>query len=216
MNIAIIDYGSGNLRSAANAFAVVAHKSSDRVVITSDPEYLAKADKLVLPGVGAFADCMQGLENLTGMKESLEEQVVVRGKPFLGICVGLQLTADIGLEYGRRAGFGWIPGKVVKINPNHGSQKRPLKVPHMGWNRLLITGSGHPLFNGIDEGSYLYFVHSFHLEVQNKQHRLAVAEYGQTLTAAAGRDNIVGTQFHPEKSQWAGLKIIDNFLAWRP
>jgi len=213
MSVAIIDYGSGNLRSAAKAFERSAREAgySGGVAVTSDPEDVRRADHIVLPGVGAFADCRRGLDAVGGMVEALEEAVLKGGKPFLGICVGCQLMATRGLEKETSAGFGWIPGDVVEIAPSDPE----LKVPHMGWNEL--TGrADHPLLAGIPEGLDAYFVHSYHLLAADPEHVLATAEYGGPVTAMVGRDNLAGTQFHPEKSQSLGLALIANFLAWRP
>jgi glutamine amidotransferase len=218
MRVAIIDYGSGNLRSAAKAFAWAADAAgeADAVRVTADPVDLAWADHIVLPGVGAFAECKRGLDAVAGMREALEEQVIGRGKPFLGICVGMQLTATEGHEHRTTAGFGWLPGKVVGIAPGDGADGRPLKVPHMGWNQLSLASGGHPVLDGLSDGAHVYFVHGYHLCVEHDQHLLATTDYGQAVTAVVGRDNIVGTQFHPEKSQAVGLRLISNFLAWRP
>ncbi|MBZ8133555.1 imidazole glycerol phosphate synthase subunit HisH [Afifella sp. IM 167] len=213
MSVAIIDYGSGNLRSAAKAFERAAREAgySGGVAVTSDPEAVRRADHVVLPGVGAFADCRRGLDALSGMVEALEEAVLKDGKPFLGICVGCQLMATRGLEKETSAGFGWIPGDVVEITPSDPQ----LKVPHMGWNELSGRAD-HPLLAGIPEGLDAYFVHSYHLVAADPEHILATAEYGGPVTAMVGRENLVGTQFHPEKSQDLGLALIANFLAWRP
>jgi len=213
MTVAIIDYGSGNLRSAAKAFERRARElqTGDAIVVTGDPDAVAKADRVVLPGVGAFADCMHGLEGLDGMVEALTEAAVAKGKPFLGICVGTQLMADAGLEHGRHPGFGWIHGEVREIEPDD----RALKVPHMGWNALRVL-KPHPVLEGLGDGTDVYFVHSYHLVAKNAGDVLATVDHGGAVTAAVGRDNIVGTQFHPEKSQAAGLRLIGNFLRWRP
>lgn len=213
MTVAIIDYGSGNLRSAAKAFERRAAElgTGDSVVVTSDPGAVAKADRIVLPGVGAFADCRRGVGALDGMMDALTEAVLRRGRPFLGICVGMQLMATRGLEHGETPGFGWIPGEVERLAPNDPE----LKVPHMGWNELLIT-MPHPVLAGIEPGAHAYFVHSYHLRVRVPEHRLAHVHYGQMVTAVVGRANMVGTQFHPEKSQATGLRLIANFLSWRP
>ncbi len=208
MTVAIIDYGSGNLRSAAKAFE---RQSDEPVMVTGDPAAVARADRIVLPGVGAFGDCKRGLESLDGMCDALEDAVIGRGRPFLGICVGMQLMADVGLEHGRHAGFGWIGGEVRAIAPADPA----LKVPHMGWNELSV-GRDHPVLAGLDNGTHVYFVHSYHLVAADPADVLATTDHGGAVTAAVARDTMIGTQFHPEKSQAAGLRLIANFLAWRP
>ena len=213
--ITIIDYGSGNLRSAANAFerAVREAAADAEILVTADPDRVRKADRIVLPGVGAFADCRAGLDAVTGMVDVLEERVTRAGTPFLGICVGMQLMAEEGREKAVTMGLGWIPGAVVRIEP-----KGDLKVPHMGWNTLTFHRP-HPLLNGIPDGEnglHAYFVHSYHLATATPETLIATADYGQQVTAIVGRDNIFGTQFHPEKSQTLGLAIIRNFLEWAP
>ncbi len=214
MSVAIIDYGSGNLRSAAKAFerAVREAGRSDPVIVTADPEDVRKAERVVLPGVGAFADCKAGLLALPGMAEALNEAVITRGTPFLGICVGMQLMAEFGREYGNHEGFGWIPGEVVALEPDDPA----LKIPHMGWNELEIVAAGHPVLAGLRSGSHAYFVHSYGMRCADAAHVLARVDYGGPVTAMIGRDNMVGTQFHPEKSQRTGLALITNFLNWRP
>ena len=212
--IAIIDYGSGNLRSAANAFERAVRESATdvEIVVTDDPERVRKADRIVLPGVGAFADCRAGLDAVTGMVDVLEERVTRRGVPFLGICVGMQLMAEEGREKAVTRGLGWIPGAVVRIEP-----KGDLKVPHMGWNTLTFH-KPHPLLAGIpdgEDGLHAYFVHSYHLATDSADTLIASADYGQKLSAIVGRDNMLGTQFHPEKSQTLGLTLIVNFLRWK-
>ena len=218
MSVAIIDCGSGNLRSAAKAFEKMATKTTGPVYVTKCPDVVAKADFIVLPGQGAFPNVKKGLDSIPGLRESLKEQVVDCGKPFLGICVGMQLMADVSHEYVPTDGLGWVPGEVSKIDPNRYLKKedKPLKVPHMGWNAVTIYDSGHPVLNNIDNGSYFYFVHSFQLTVEKKNHLIATTDYGIMITAVVGRDNMIGTQFHPEKSQGVGLRLIQNFLAWRP
>jgi len=213
MLTAIIDYGSGNLRSAAKAFerAAGASDARERVVVTSRPDEVAAADRLVLPGQGAFADCRRGLASVPGLEDALCDAVIARGRPFFGICVGMQLMADRGREFEIVDGLGWIGGEIVPIEPADPS----FKIPHMGWNELAIARP-HPVFDGVADGSHTYFVHSFHFAVADKSDLLAIADYAQAVTAAVGRDNMVGTQFHPEKSQEAGLRLIANFLAWRP
>ncbi|MEX0695302.1 MAG: imidazole glycerol phosphate synthase subunit HisH [Rhodospirillales bacterium] len=214
MSVAIVDYGSGNLRSAAKAFerAVAEAGLTLPVHVTSDPDVVRAADRVVLPGVGAFADCMHGLLAVDGMADAVQEHVTQAGKPFMGICVGMQLMASRGLEHGETAGFDWISGVVDKITPDDPA----LKIPHMGWNELIVPDQPHPLFRGIDSGVHVYFVHSYHLRADDAGQVLATTHYGGAVTAAVGRDNIVGTQFHPEKSQTAGLRIITNFLEWQP
>lgn len=214
MSVAIIDYGSGNLRSAAKALQRVAGESGSGVEIrvTADPDEVRRAEAIVLPGVGAFADCRAGLDALPGMVEALEESAVARGRPFLGICVGMQLMASRGLEHGIHAGLDWIGGDVVAIEPDDPA----LKVPHMGWNELQIVGRNHPVLDGCRDGTHVYFVHSYHLQPREEGQVLARSDYGGPLVAVAGRDNLIGTQFHPEKSQAAGLRLLANFLRWRP
>jgi len=213
MTVAIVDYGSGNLRSAAKAFERAARESgtNERVLVTADPKEVAAADRIVLPGVGAFADCRAGLYGVPGMVDALQREVIERGKPFLGICVGMQLMATRGVEYGVHPGLDWIAGDVVRIEPG----KDHLKIPHMGWNELLDL-KPHALLEGIAAHDHAYFVHSFQLKTATQDTLLAVTDYGGRITAAVGRDNLAGTQFHPEKSQATGLKLIGNFLRWKP
>ena len=213
MTIAIVDYGSGNLRSAAKAFERAAHEAGthERVVVTSAPRDVAAADRIVLPGVGAFADCRAGLYGVPGMVDTLQREVIERGKPFLGICVGMQLMATRGVEYGIHPGLDWIAGDVVRIQP--GTQH--LKIPHMGWNELSCL-KPHALLDGICAHDHAYFVHSFQLAAVKPETVLALTDYGGPVTAIVGRDNLAGTQFHPEKSQATGLRLIANFLRWRP
>ncbi|MEM6661186.1 MAG: imidazole glycerol phosphate synthase subunit HisH [Pseudomonadota bacterium] len=211
MTTAIIDYKSGNLRSAAKAFErMSAEVDGGAIVVTDDPDTVTKADRIVLPGVGAFADCRQGLMSVDGLFDAISNRVAA-GAPFLGICVGMQLMATRGLEFGETPGFGWVAGDVVKIAPTDAA----FKVPHMGWNDLSLM-SDHPVLSGIESGQHAYFVHSFHLEAQHNADILAAVEYAQQLTAIIGRDNMIGTQFHPEKSQATGLRLIANFLRWSP
>ncbi|HEY4199421.1 MAG TPA: imidazole glycerol phosphate synthase subunit HisH [Devosiaceae bacterium] len=212
--VAIIDYGSGNLKSAAKAFEREAAGSGAGIVVTADAETVRRADRIVLPGVGAFADCKAGLEAVPGMIEVLNERVIMGGVPFLGICVGMQLMAEEGREKGTTPGLGWIKGAIVKLQP----ADPDLKVPHMGWNTLRFE-QAHPLLAGIPDGPdglHAYFVHSYHLAAEDPASLVATADYAQTVTAAVGRDNLFGTQFHPEKSQALGLALIRNFLEWRP
>jgi imidazole glycerol-phosphate synthase subunit HisH len=216
MQISIIDYGSGNLHSAAKALERAAreHGSKLAVKVTAEPEEVAKADRIVLPGVGAFADCKQGLARVPGMIEVLEEAVRKQGKPFLGICVGLQLMASRGLEHGVTPGLDWIEGEVRAITPAN----RALKIPHMGWNTLSVARE-HALLDGIptgEEGLHAYFVHSYHFVPEDEAALVASTDYGGPITALIAKDNMAGTQFHPEKSQKLGLAFIANFLAWKP
>lgn len=223
MTVAIVDYGSGNLRSAAKAFE---REAGDRpVLVTGQAGDLDRAGHIVLPGVGAFGDCAAGLRALPGMIEALTENVIRAGKPFLGICVGMQLMATRGLEHGTHEGLGWIDGEVVPLArdlpemPMAVEGETPpggLKVPHMGWNELVFDGGSHPVFAGLAPGVHTYFVHSYQFRAADPAMVLAEVDYGGPVTAAVGRDNMVGTQFHPEKSQAVGLALIANFLAWRP
>ena len=214
MTVAIIDYGSGNLRSAAKAFerAIAEARLGLDVIVTGRAEGLSGATHIVLPGVGAFADCRRGLGALDGMEDALTAQVIDAGTPFLGICVGMQLMADIGREHVDTPGFGWIPGEVVALTPTDSS----LKIPHMGWNALKVEDPSHPFLDGIGEDAHVYFVHSYGLVPLAPSQVLATADYGGPVTAVAGRDNLLGTQFHPEKSQAVGLRLITNFLEWQP
>ncbi len=214
--VALIDYGSGNLHSAGKALERAARESGTNktVLVTADPDVVRRADRIVLPGVGAYADCRRGLDAVPGMVEALTEAVLERGRPFLGICVGLQLLASRGLEHGVTEGLGWIAGDVVKITPSDPA----LKIPHMGWNSLNLVRP-HPLFEGIATGADgldAYYVHSYHLKAANPAEVIATSDYGSTITAVVGRDNIAGTQFHPEKSQRLGLALLANFLKWTP
>ncbi len=211
--VAIIDYGAGNLRSAAKAFERVAAErgQGDEIVVTADPDLVRRADRIMLPGVGAFADCMAGLQAVPGMIDILDEKVIKGGTPFLGVCVGMQLLASEGREKVVTKGLGWIAGAVEKIAPADPA----LKIPHMGWNTISASRP-HALLAGIEAGLHAYFVHSYHLKTDNPAHLIATTDYGGPLTACVGRDNIFGTQFHPEKSQTLGLALIDNFLGWAP
>jgi len=213
-SIAIVDCGSGNLRSAAKAFERAAAEAGRnvRIVVTSDPEIVRSADRVALPGQGAFAAVLRGVESQPGLREALEEVAMVRRHPFLGICVGMQLMATRGLEHGVYAGFGWIPGEVVPLTPSDPS----LKVPHMGWNDLVLDRLDHPVLRGVRTGDHAYFVHSFCYVCADPADCLAHADYGGPVTAVIGRDNLIGTQFHPEKSQATGLALIAAFLDWRP
>ncbi len=213
MTVAIIDYGSGNLRSAAKAFERMAQDVGQvpEVLVTADPERVRRASHVVLPGVGAFGDCKNGLAALPGMEQALSEAVIDGGRPFLGICVGMQLMATRGLEHGSHDGLDWIAGDVEPLEPADPS----LKIPHMGWNQLRIL-KPHPVLAGIGDGAHAYFVHGYQLHVAAPDHLLADVDYAGAVTAVVGRDNLVGTQFHPEKSQATGLKLIANFLEWQP
>jgi glutamine amidotransferase len=216
VSVAIVDYGSGNLHSAAKAFERAARDCGygEPIVVTHDPDQVARAERIVLPGVGAFADCRRGLDAVSGMVEALETRVRRQGRPFLGICVGMQLMAERGREYEVTAGLGWIPGEVDRITPSDPG----LKIPHMGWNTLSPIRP-HKLLAGIPagpQGLHAYFVHSYHLKTAERASLVAEADYGGPVTAIVGRDTAVGTQFHPEKSQRLGLKLIANFLQWTP
>ena len=214
MSVAIIDYGSGNLRSAAKAFerAVAEAELGEAVIVTSSPADVAAATHIVLPGVGAFGDCRRGLDALAGMVGTLTRAVIEDGRPFLGICVGMQLMATRGLEHGSHDGLGWIEGTVERLQPANPA----LKVPHMGWNELEPRAPDHPLFAGIGVGAHAYFVHSYGFRVADPGDVLASVDYGGPVAAIIGRANMLGTQFHPEKSQAVGLALITNFLRWRP
>jgi imidazole glycerol-phosphate synthase subunit HisH len=213
MIVAIVDCGSGNLRSAAKAFERAAAENDipADIRVTNEPDLISSADRIVLPGVGAFADCRQGLAAVSGVEEALHEAVVIRARPFLGICVGMQLMAERGREFGTTEGLGWIGGEVVPIEPND----KALKIPHMGWNEIEARAD-HPLLDRLGGGSHAYFVHSYHFRLTDPADLVAVTDYGGPLVAIIGRDNLVGTQFHPEKSQAAGLRLIGNFLRWCP
>jgi len=213
MITAIIDYGSGNLRSAAKAFERAARDAgvATDVVVTSDADTVRKAERVVLPGQGAFAECRRGLAAVAGMDAALDEAVRQRGRAFFGICVGMQLMAERGLEFETVAGLGWIPGEVRAMAPKDAA----LKIPHMGWNELAVIAP-HPVLAGVERGAHVYFVHSYAFYCRERRDALALTDYGGEVVAAVGRDNLFGTQFHPEKSQAAGLQLIANFLRWRP
>jgi glutamine amidotransferase len=216
VSVAIVDYGSGNLHSAAKAFERAARDAApeQKIVVTGDPDAVRRAERVVLPGVGAFADCRRGLDAIPGMIDALEESVRRRGRPFFGICVGMQLMAERGREYQVTEGLGWIAGEVDKIAPSDAG----LKIPHMGWNTLNAL-KPHPLFDGIalgPQGLHAYFVHSYELKPTQRGDLVAQADYGGPVTAVIGHGNMVGTQFHPEKSQRLGLMLIANFLKWKP
>jgi imidazole glycerol-phosphate synthase subunit HisH len=213
MIVAIVDYGSGNLRSAAKAFerAAAEDEIPAEVKVTNAAEVVAAADRIVLPGVGAFADCRRGLAAVTGLEAALHEAVMIRARPFLGICVGMQLMAEAGREFATVDGLGWISGEVVAIEPADPA----LKIPQMGWNEIEPRAA-HPLLAGLGAGAHAYFVHSYHFRLADPADLVATIDYGGPLAAVIGRNNIAGTQFHPEKSQEAGLRMIRNFLRWRP
>jgi glutamine amidotransferase len=211
--VALIDYGSGNLRSAEKALARVAAErgTGQRIVVTPEAATVAKAERIVLPGVGAFADCMAGLAALPGMVDALNDAVLARGIPFLGICVGMQLMAKVGREFGDHVGLGWIDGEVVRMTPSDPS----LKIPQIGWNELTPLRE-HPVVAGLPADAHAYFVHSYAMTCARRADVLTETDYGGAVTAAVARDNLVGVQFHPEKSQAVGLALLGNFLAWRP
>jgi len=207
----LVDYDSGNLHSAEKAFQKMAAEVGGTVLVTDRPEDVARADRIVLPGDGAFPACRRALGSYGGLFEAIEEAVTARARPFLGICVGMQMMTTWGREYEDVAGFDWVGGEVVKITPDDPT----LKVPHMGWNDLVVDHP-HPVLDGLSTGDHAYFVHSYHFRVANPAERLAYVDYGNEITAIIGRDNMVGTQFHPEKSQATGMRLIRNFLDWRP
>ena len=217
MIVAILDYGSGNLRSAAKAFERAAAESgvAAEIRVTDRPETVAAADRLVLPGVGAFADCRRGLAAVPGLEAALTHAVIARGRPFLGICVGMQLLAERGREFETVEGLGWIGGEVVPIAPADRPADRGLKIPHMGWNEIIVERA-HPLLDGLPAGAHAYFVHSYHFRFADPGDLVASVDYGGPLAAVIARDNLAGTQFHPEKSQQSGLRLIANFLRWHP
>jgi glutamine amidotransferase len=214
VKVAIIDYGSGNLRSAAKALGRAARESSNKteITVTANAGDLDTAERIVLPGVGAFGDCMAGLGALDGMLEALEHNVIAGGKPFLGICVGMQLMAARGVEHGVHGGLGWITGEIAPLEP----VDPELKIPHMGWNDLVLDKPEHPILHDIPAAAHVYFVHGYGLRDADPAEVVARVDYGGNVVAIVGRDNLVGTQFHPEKSQQFGLTILRNFLGWRP
>ncbi len=214
MSLAVVDYGSGNVRSVTQALVQAAPSpaAAESVTLTGEPETVARAERVVLPGVGAFGDCKAGLAKIDGMLEALAEAVRHRGAAFLGICVGMQLMAQRGLEYGEHPGLGWLAGDVTALQPGDTA----LKIPHMGWNTLSFAESRHPVLAGLPEGIHTYFVHSYALTGAEPETVLATSEHGASVTAVAGRANVIGTQFHPEKSQAAGLKLLSGFWHWQP
>ena len=207
----LVDYDSGNLHSAQKAFERMAAETGGRILVSSRPEAVARADRIVLPGDGAFPACRRALGEHGGLFEAIDEAVTQKARPFMGICIGMQMLATKGLEHEPTQGFDWIGGEVVRITPADPG----LKVPHMGWNDLILDHS-HPCLSGLTTGDHAYFVHSWHFKVANPAHRLAHVDYAGEVTAIVGRDTIFGTQFHPEKSQSAGLRLIANFLSWKP
>jgi len=211
MTVAVVDYGSGNLRSAAKALQRASGETGQKILVTSDPDAVRKADRIVLPGVGAFGDCRRGLDALPGMVEALQEAVINSGRPFLGICVGMQLMADRGVEHGTHPGLGWIGGEVVILKP----EDPMLKIPHMGWNNLIVRRE-HPVLADLGEDPHVYFVHSYHFRLARPEDLLAETDYGEPMAAVIGRNNLIGTQFHPEKSQQSGQRLLANFLKWTP
>lgn len=212
----IIDYGSGNLRSAEKALEHAAKTCGATldVCVSNDPDVVRTADRIILPGVGAFGECGRGLRAIDGMIDALEEAVLIKARPFLGICVGMQLMATAGIEHGRHEGLGWIDADVVALKPDNKS----LKIPHMGWNEVELTqaGKAHAVTGAMLPNDHTYFVHSYHMVVANPTHVLATTSYGAPLTAIVGRDNMIGFQFHPEKSQAVGLKLLEKFIRWHP
>ena len=210
--IALIDYGAGNIPSAQRALEVAVTRSEkeSRLIVTNRPEDVAGADRIVIPGVGHFRDCREGLHSVEGLADAIQTHALKAAKPTLGICVGMQLMADIGLEDGETPGLGWIPGRVTHIPTDSG-----LPVPHMGRNELTIIGE-HPVMAGLRNGNHAYFVHSYHMDVQNPAHLMMQVDYGAPITAAIARDNIFGTQFHPELSQETGLRLLTNWVTWQP
>ena len=214
MEISVVDYGSGNLRSVAKAIerAMAEADVLGQVRVTSDRSHIQNSDRIVLPGVGAFADCQAGIRAIPGLWQDLDDAVKIQGKPLLGICVGMQLLSDVGREFGDTPGFGWIKGEVRPIS----HLDKRLKIPHMGWNNLTFCDQPHPLLEGIKEGAHAYFVHSFAFQLTDSAEQLASVDYGGPITAAVGHENVAGTQFHPEKSQAVGLRFLINFLRWKP
>jgi glutamine amidotransferase len=211
MAVVVVDYGAGNLKSCAKALVAAAQTSGTEIRVTADPDAVRQAERIVLPGVGAFADCKRGIEAHAGLVEALNEAVRGKGRPFLGICVGMQLMATTGIEYGTHAGLDWVGGQVLRLTPADPA----LKIPQIGWNNLEMPSPPHPVLRGLGNAD-VYFVHSYHFVARRGADVLASADYGGPVVAAIGRDNMVGVQFHPEKSQTAGLRLLANFLEWRP
>lgn len=208
MSIAIIDYGSGNLHSVVKAFQLAADACGQTVSLSNDPAVVAAASHIVLPGVGAYGDCVTGLSAIDGMVDVLHEAVTIKERYFFGICVGMQMMLTRGLEHGEHKGLGWIEGDCVPITPADAS----LKIPHMGWNELIINQPDHPLFSGISTGDHVYYVHSYHAQCVQASDVLAQSDYGGPISACIGKNNMIGTQFHPEKSSGVGLQLIRNFV----
>jgi glutamine amidotransferase len=208
--VVVVDYGAGNLKSAAKALMEAAKDTGTEISVSADPVAVQRADRIVLPGVGAFADCKSGLEAHAGLIEALNEAVIEKQRPFLGICVGMQLMATLGIEYGEHTGLDWIKGKVTRLAPGDSS----LKIPQIGWNNL--APSSHPVLRGLPNGADAYFVHSYHFVADRESDVLSRIDYGGPVAAAVGRDNLVGVQFHPEKSQAIGLRLLADFLKWQP
>jgi glutamine amidotransferase len=208
--VVVVDYGAGNLKSAAKALMEAAKGTGVEVSVTADPAQVKRADRIVLPGVGAFADCKRGLESRPGLIDALNEAVVGKQRPFLGICVGMQLMATLGIEYGEHQGLDWIKGKVVRLTPGAGN----LKIPQIGWNNL--GASPHPVLRSLPRDADAYFVHSYHFVAERESDVLSRIDYGGPVVAAIGRDNLIGVQFHPEKSQAVGLRLLGDFLKWHP
>jgi glutamine amidotransferase len=212
MSVVVVDYGAGNLKSAAKALMAAGKDSGAAIAVTADPDAVRRAERIVLPGVGAFADCKRGLEAIPGLIDALNEAVIAQGRPFLGICVGMQLMASLGIEYGEHRGLDWIKGKVVRLTPADPA----LKIPQIGWNNLQMPAMAHPVLAGLDRDAHAYFVHSYHFVTERDADVLARIDYGGPVVAAIGRDNLIGVQFHPEKSQTVGLRLLADFLKWRP
>ena len=214
MKISVVDYGSGNLRSVAKAIeqAMAEANMDGHVYVTAERNHIQNSDRIVLPGVGAFADCQAGIKAIPGLWQDLDDAIKTQAKPLLGICVGMQLFANWGREFGDTEGFGWIGGEVKAILPSD----KALNIPHMGWNNLILPDHPHPLFEGIMSGAHAYFVHSYAFKCANSGDQIASVDYGGPITAAIGRKNVIGTQFHPEKSQAVGLRFLKNFLEWQP
>ena len=214
MKVVVVDYGSGNLRSVAKALSLAVSDINREyeVIVSADPDLLCCSDYIVLPGVGAFGDCFAGLTAINGMIESLNEAVISKGVPFLGICVWMQLMAERSAEHGEFGCLGWIGGEVMPIEPTDKRQK----IPHMGWTELIQGSRVHPVLSSLQHGDHVYFVHSFEMQCTDEKHVLAMTEYGGQIAAIVGRDNLLGTQFHPEKSQATGISLLNNFLQWRP